>query len=39
MVKRLALGQPLDDPDGCRAYAASLTKQLDDRLAQEAGQK
>jgi len=39
MVKRLALGQPLDDPDGCRAYAASLTKQLDDRLAQEAGGK
>jgi metallo-beta-lactamase class B len=33
---RLALGQPLFDPDGCKAYAASVTKQLEERLAKEA---
>jgi hypothetical protein len=32
----LALGQPLFDPDGCKAYAASVTKQLEERLAKEA---
>jgi metallo-beta-lactamase class B len=37
MPKRLALGKPLFDPDGCKAYAAGLAKQLDDRLAKEAG--
>ena len=36
MRDRLALGQPLFDADGCKAYAASLTKQLDERLAKEA---
>ncbi|HEX4801086.1 MAG TPA: subclass B3 metallo-beta-lactamase [Sphingomicrobium sp.] len=39
LVKRLGRGQPLDDPNGCRNYAADLTKQLDERLAKErAGQ-
>jgi metallo-beta-lactamase class B len=37
MPHRLALGRPLLDPDACKNYAASLTKQLDDRLAKEAG--
>ena len=37
MPHRLALGKPLLDPDACRNYAAALTKQLDDRLAKEAG--
>lgn len=36
MRDRLALGKPLFDPDGCKAYAATLTKQLDQRLAKEA---
>ena len=39
MVKRFAKGEPLDDPDGCRVYAAGLTKQLDERLAKEAAGK
>ena len=39
MVERLALGEPLDDHSGCRAYAASLTKALDERLAKEAAAK
>jgi metallo-beta-lactamase class B len=39
MVKRLAPGRPLDDPTACKHYAASLTTQLDDRLAKEAGAK
>lgn len=39
MPHRLALGRPLFDPDGCKNYAASLTRQLDDRLANEAGGK
>ncbi|MFL6765742.1 MAG: subclass B3 metallo-beta-lactamase [Sphingomicrobium sp.] len=39
MPKRLALGQPLLDPDACKSYAASLSRQLDARLAKEgAGQ-
>lgn len=37
MPHRLALGKPLFDPDSCRNYAAALTKQLDDRVAKEAG--
>ena len=39
MVKRFGKGQPLDDPSGCRVYAAGLTKQLDERLAKEAAGK
>lgn len=39
MPHRLALGKPLFDPDGCRNYAASLTKQLEERLAKEAATK
>jgi metallo-beta-lactamase class B len=35
MIERLALGQPLLDTNACRAYAAQLTKQLDERLAKE----
>jgi metallo-beta-lactamase class B len=36
MPKRLALGKPLLDPDGCKAFAAMRTKDLDERLAKEA---
>jgi metallo-beta-lactamase class B len=36
MPHRLVLGKPLFDPDGCRNYAANLSKQLDERLAKEA---
>jgi metallo-beta-lactamase class B len=36
MPERLALGKPLLDTNGCRDYAAQLTKQLDERLAKEA---
>ena len=36
MPERLALGKPLLDANGCRDYAAQLTKQLDERLAKEA---
>jgi metallo-beta-lactamase class B len=39
MRERLAVGRPLLDPDACKAYAAALTKQLDDRLAKEAAGK
>jgi metallo-beta-lactamase class B len=39
MIRRLAPGKPLDDADGCRDYAAQLTKQLDERLAKEAADK
>jgi metallo-beta-lactamase class B len=39
MPHRLALGKPLLDPDACRNYAASLTSQLDARLAKEAAAK
>lgn len=39
MVNRLALGKPLDNPSACKDYAASLTKQLDERLAKEASEK
>ena len=37
--QRFALGQPLFDTQGCKAYAAQLTKNLDDRLAKEAAAK
>ena len=36
MRTRLAKGKPLLDPDGCRTYAARLTKALDERVAKEA---
>jgi metallo-beta-lactamase class B len=39
MRERLALGKPLLDPDACRAYAAGLSRQLDERLAKEAPTK
>ena len=39
MVKRFGAGKPLLDPDGCRKYAAGLSKQLDQRLAKEAAAK
>jgi metallo-beta-lactamase class B len=39
MPKRLALGKPLLDENGCKAYASDLTKQLDERLAKEAASK
>jgi metallo-beta-lactamase class B len=39
MIQRLAPGKPLDDPAGCRDYAASRTKALDERLAKEASAK
>jgi metallo-beta-lactamase class B len=39
MIDRLALGRPLLDTNGCRDYAAQLTKQLDERLAKEAAPK
>ena len=35
MPQRLALGRPLLDTNACRDYASSLTKRLDERLAQE----
>ena len=35
MITRLGLGRPLLDINGCHAYAAQLTKQLDERLAKE----
>ena len=39
MRERLAKGKPLLDTNACRAYAAQLTKQLDDRIAKEAAEK
>ncbi|MFP5329699.1 MAG: subclass B3 metallo-beta-lactamase, partial [Alphaproteobacteria bacterium] len=33
--ERLGEGKPLLDPEGCRDYAAALTRQLDERLAKE----
>jgi len=39
MRERLALGSPLFDPDACKAYAAQLTANLDQRLAKEAAAK
>lgn len=37
--QRLALGQPLLDTNGCKTYAAQLSKVLADRLAKEAAAK
>jgi metallo-beta-lactamase class B len=39
MSERFALGKPLLDENACRDYAATLTKNLDDRLAKEAATK
>ena len=39
MVKRLGGQVPLENDNACRDYAAGLTKQLDERLAKEAGAK
>jgi metallo-beta-lactamase class B len=39
MIERLSLGQPLFDTNACKAYAAQLTKQLDERLAKERGEQ
>ena len=39
MLNRLAGRAPLADRNGCRTYAASLSKRLDDRLAKEAAAK
>jgi metallo-beta-lactamase class B len=36
MRDRIIGKQPLFDPEGCRGYAAKLTKNLDERLAKEA---
>lgn len=35
MPKRLALGQPLFEADGCKTYAGQLSRELDDRLSKE----
>jgi len=35
MIDRMAGRAPLEDSNGCRDYAASLTKRLDERLAKE----
>ena len=37
MKERMTGKQALFDPNGCRAYAATLTHRLDERLAEEAG--
>jgi len=37
MKERMTGKQPLFDPAGCRNYAASLARKLDERLAKEAG--
>ena len=39
MRDRFARGERLLDPNGCKTYAAGLSKQLDDRLAKEAAAK
>jgi metallo-beta-lactamase class B len=39
MIKRFGRGRALEDPNGCRAYAAKQAKALDDRLAKEAAEK
>lgn len=36
MKQRMTGKQPLFDPNGCRNYAAGLTRKLDERLAKEA---
>ena len=39
LPERFALGKPLLDENACRDYAATRTKDLDDRLAKEAAAK
>jgi metallo-beta-lactamase class B len=39
MPERFALGKPLLDENACKNYAATLTKNLDERLAKEAAAK
>lgn len=39
MLERLGGRAPLENPNGCRDYAAKLTRQLDERLAKEAAPK
>jgi metallo-beta-lactamase class B len=39
MIDRFAGREPLENPNGCRDYAASLRKNLDERLAKESGKK
>ena len=39
MIARMAGRAPLTNANACRDYAASLTKRLDDRLAQERARK
>ena len=39
MKERMTGEQPLFDPEGCKNYAASLTKRLDERIAKEAAPK
>jgi metallo-beta-lactamase class B len=39
MKERMTGKQPLFDPEGCKNYAASLAKRLDERLAKEAAPK
>lgn len=39
MPQRFALGKPLLDENACRDYAATLTKNLDERLGKEAAAK
>ena len=38
MKERMTGKQPLFDPEGCKTYAAALTKRLDERLAKEAAE-
>lgn len=38
MKERMTGKQPLFDPNGCKNYAASLSKRLDERLAKEKGE-
>ena len=38
MRERMAGEEPLFDTNGCKAYAAALTKRLDERLAKEDGE-
>lgn len=39
LPERFALGKPLFDDNACKDYAASVSKQLEDRLAKEAATK
>lgn len=39
LLERFALGEPLLDEQGCKAYAASVTAELDQRLATENAKK